>query len=595
MINYNYYKVRKVDNLKEMLSQSSEIYGNNCAFLLKAEDGNYKYLSYKQYKQEVDALGTELLSLGLKDSNISIMSENRYEWCVAYLAVACGAGRVVPFDKELSANEVSQLVNFSGSRALFFSPKLFDKAVDIFYSSKSIEYGIVFDKDEKNKNILNEMQHKLEQLEIKVKLLSFEKLVYQGKQRMLENNDNSYIDSIVKPDDTAAILFTSGTTGNPKGVMLSHYNICSNITGVCQTVMMYPSDRTLCILPLHHTYQCTIGFLGFIYNGCSIAFCEGLKYISKNLKETSPTVLVAVPLLLENIYNKIIDQASKKKAGKLALSLLMKISSFLMFSGIDARKKIFKKIHDNFGGRLRLIISGAAAIDPKVSKAFRIFGFDVLQGYGLTECSPLVAGNRDKLFKDDAVGFPIPGMEVRILDTNDEGVGEIIVKGCSVMQGYYKNTQATNDCIKDGWFHTGDLGRIDKKGFLYIAGRCKNMILGKNGKNIYPEELEEYINRSPYVLESMVWGEDDNKTGEPKVKVQIFPNMEAIKERLKAANVTKEELTKIFNELIKNVNKNLPSYKHIKEVVLRDKEFIKTSTKKIKRYLEQKKEKIPAK
>jgi len=584
-----------VENLKDMLSESAEIYADNCAFLLKSEKGNYETLSYKEYKQEVDALGTELLYLGLKDSNISIMSENRYEWCVAYLAVACGVGRVVPFDKELTANEVSQLVNFCGARALFFSPKLFDKAIDIFKNSKSIEYGFVFDGDDKKNNTLDEMQEKLAKLQIKVELFSFSKLIEQGKQKILENHDKSYINCQVKPDDTAAILFTSGTTGNPKGVMLSHFNICSNITGVCKTVMMYPSDRTLCILPLHHTYQCTIGFLGFIYNGCSIAFCEGLKYISKNLKETSPTVLVAVPLLLENIYNKIIDQASKKTAGRVALSLFMKTSSLLMLLGIDVRKKIFKKIHDNFGGQLRLIISGAAAIDPKISKAFRVFGFDVLQGYGLTECSPLVAGNRDKLFKDDSVGFAIPGMEVDIFEPNDEGIGEIIVKGCSVMQGYYKNAEATNACIKNGWFHTGDLGRVDKKGFLYITGRCKNMILGKNGKNIYPEELEEYINRSPYVLESMVWGEEDEKTGEPRVKVQIFPNMEAIGERLKAVNVTKEELMKIFNELIKNVNKNLPSYKHIKEVVLRDKEFIKTSTKKIKRYLEHKNDKMATK
>lgn len=584
-----------MENLKDMLSESAEIYADNCAFLLKSEKGNYETLSYKEYKQEVDALGTELLYLGLKDSNISIMSENRYEWCVAYLAVACGVGRVVPFDKELTANEVSQLVNFCGARALFFSPKLFDKAIDIFKNSKSIEYGFVFDGDDKKNSTLDEMQEKLAKLQIKVELFSFSKLIEQGKQKILENHDKSYINCQVKPDDTAAILFTSGTTGNPKGVMLSHFNICSNITGVCKTVMMYPSDRTLCILPLHHTYQCTIGFLGFIYNGCSIAFCEGLKYISKNLKETSPTVLVAVPLLLENIYNKIIDQASKKTAGRVALSLFMKTSSLLMLLGIDVRKKIFKKIHDNFGGQLRLIISGAAAIDPKISKAFRVFGFDVLQGYGLTECSPLVAGNRDKLFKDDSVGFAIPGMEVDIFEPNDEGIGEIIVKGCSVMQGYYKNAEATNACIKNGWFHTGDLGRVDKKGFLYITGRCKNMILGKNGKNIYPEELEEYINRSPYVLESMVWGEEDEKTGEPRVKVHIFPNMEAIGERLKAANVTKEELMKIFNELIKNVNKNLPSYKHIKEVVLRDKEFIKTSTKKIKRYLEHKNDKMATK
>lgn len=563
------YEVREIKDLKDMLNQSAELFADKNAFLDNNSSGIVSGITYTQFKNDVDSLGTAFLNMGLKDGFVAVIGENRYEWCVTYLATVNGTGVIVPLDKELPEQDIENLLTRSEVSAVIFSKKYSKVMKKLSEKLQTVKYYINMDNANDEDGVL-----------------SFRTVLEKGRE-LLDQGDTSFINANIDSDKMSILLFTSGTTGFAKGVMLSHSNICANITAVCTTVNVKSSDTSLSILPLHHTYECTLGFLTFIFNGSTIAFNEGLKYISKNLKEVKPTVLITVPLILENMYKKIWEQASKKRGMKTKLKVAMFISNILYnYGGIDIRRKLFKQIHDNFGGNIRLVITGAAAIDPLVTKGLRNLGILVLQGYGLTECSPLVIGNRDRYYVDGAVGLPLPGVEVKVHNTNDLGVGEIIVKGPNVMLGYYKDEEATNKCLKDGWFYTGDLGKADKHGFYYITGRCKNVIVTKNGKNIYPEELESFINRSPFVQESMVWGCYEEKSGETVVNAQIFPNLELIKEKLKKHTLTKDDITAVFNDIIKNINNGMPLYKRIRSFSIRETEFIKTTTKKIKRYKE---------
>ncbi|MFZ5987946.1 MAG: AMP-dependent synthetase/ligase [Bacillota bacterium] len=563
------YKVRNIKNLKDMIEQSEKLFGSKEAFLVKEKDNRYKGILYTQFKKDIDCLGAALVSLGLKDKFIAVIGENRYEWCVTYLSTVNGVGVIVPMDKELPAQEIQNLLTRCNAGAVVFSDKVADKVRESSESLDSVKFFINMDAKEDSDQFL-----------------SFNRLVEKGRE-LTDNGDRSYLDAKIDSEKMSVLLFTSGTTENAKGVMLSHSNICSNITSVCSTVYIDSSDSSLSILPLHHTYECTLGFLLLMYNGGRVSFSEGLKHIAKNLKEVRPTLLISVPLLLENVYGKIWEQLDKKRGMKTLFRALVAISSFInkVFK-LDVRRKLFKRIHENLGGRVRLVITGAAAIDPDVSKGFRRMGIPVLQGYGLTECSPLVTGNRDNEFVDSSIGIPIPGVEVKIDNPDEHGIGEILVKGHNVMLGYFKNEEATRNTIRDGWFHTGDLGKKDKYGFFYITGRSKNVIVTKNGKNIFPEELEAYINKSPYVKESLVYGNFDKVSGETQVCAQIFPNLEAFKERFKVVSVSREQILEVFSEVIKSVNRNIPIYKRVRQFSIRDMEFVKTTTKKIKRYVE---------
>ncbi len=562
------YNVRNLDNLKEMLNQSAQLFGEKAAFFLNNKVRNdAQSISYSRFKSDVDAFGTALLSLGLKDKCIAVISENRYEWCVAYLAIAGGTGVVVPIDRELNISEVENIIRRCDADAIIYSGKYDDSMQKLAASDISIKHFI--NMDAKHNSDL---------------YLSFDLLMGVGKE-LIGEGVNDFIEAEIDADSMAALLFTSGTTGLAKGVMLSHRNICSNIVSVRSTVFVGPEDTSLSILPLHHTYECTIGFLAFIYSGATIAFNEGLKYIAKNLTEVRPTLLVVVPLILENLYKKIWAQAGKKRFGKTKLRIALFIATMLnSIFHVDITKKIFKQIHDVLGGQLRLILTGAAAIDPEVSRGFRRMGIKVLQGYGLTECAPLVTGNRDLEFRDNSVGKPLPGIEVKINNPDSNGIGEILVKGQNVMLGYYKDFLETGKNIVQGWFHTGDLGKVDKWGYVYITGRSKNIIITNNGKNVYPEELEAAINKSPCVQESLVSGELDHTTGETHIHAHILPDLEYIKQKFKDVNLSKDELTRIFGDIVRNINKELPIYRRIKKFSLRDCEFIKTTTKKIKRF-----------
>lgn len=569
MKNISLYEVRPIKNLKDMLISSVNIYSEKTAFLIKQKSGeNYRPISFNQYKSDVYSLGTALINLGLKNERIALIGENRYEWAVSYLAVINGTGVIVPLDKELPENEIENLLRRARVSAIIFSGSKAEYIARISKKIDFIKYYINMDLDE-NKDGLH----------------SFKKLLENGSS-LIKNGDRSFIDADVDENAMASLIFTSGTTEKSKAVMLSHRNICSNLMDMCQMIYIDDKDTFLSVLPLHHAYECTCGFLCQIYRGSTIAYCEGLRHIVKNLQESKTTIMLGVPLIFEAIYRQLWHQASKKPGMAKKLKLGMKVSGLLKKINIDVTRRLFAIIHENLGGHLRLFISGAAAIDPVVAKGFRDIGIKLVQGYGLTECSPIIAVNRDVDFKDDAAGLPLPSVEISIDSPNNEGVGEIIARGPNVMLGYYESSELTEKVFRDGWFFTGDLGYLDSDGFVHITGRKKDVIVTKNGKNIYPEEIETLLNRSPYIKESMVYGKNDEVYGDVVVSAIIVPDMDKINEEFSEKSLSQEEINSLISKEVKMVNKSLVTYKYIKDFILRESGFAKTTTQKIKRYME---------
>ena len=555
-----YHKTEEVTNFKEMLYRSADIYRSRTAFKKKNSDGKVISITYEEFKNDVVYLGTSLIKNGFLNKKIAVIGKNSYNWCVSYLAASI-VGIVVPIDKELHTDDVINFMNVS-------------EAVCILGDNKNLSQIL------KNIDALKNKETKFINFDNKNNQILFSSFKEEGKNLYL--NGFTDFDKIeIDPDELRILLFTSGTTGNAKGVCLSQRNICSNILSIYGIVKVRKSDLFFSILPLHHTYECTIGFLLPIYSGASIAHCEGLRYIAKNMQEFHPSVILCVPLLLEKLHKNIVKNMNNSLPEKYKENKNENPFSKLPFF----MKMIVKtKVKNTLGGRLRVFIVGAAAANPNILSDFRNLGLNSLQGYGLTECSPLVAGNTDFFQKDDSAGLPIPNVEYKIDNPNSEGVGEIIVKGPNVMIGYYNNEEETKKAIRNGWFYTGDLGKIDENGYLYITGRCKSVIVTKNGKNIYPEEVEYYLNDNPLISESLVLGIKKDNDDETYINAQIYPNMEAIKESLKGSIPTKEELWKIISDVVNSVNKKLPNYKHIKNFVIRDQEFEKTTTQKVKRY-----------
>ncbi|MCI8470059.1 MAG: long-chain fatty acid--CoA ligase [Clostridia bacterium] len=554
-----YHKTDEVTNFKEMLYRSADIYRSRTAFKKKDETGNIIRISYEQFKNDIVSLGTSLIEKGFLNKRISVIGKNSYQWCVSYLAASI-VGIVVPIDKELHTDDVINFMNVSQTVCILGDSKNLDS---ILANIEKVENPDTFFASFDNQDDKN----------------SFENLLTTGKTTY-QNGKNDFDKIEIDPDELRILLFTSGTTGNAKGVCLSQRNICSNILSTYGIVKVKRSDLFFSILPLHHTYECTLGFLLPIYSGAAIAHCEGLRYITKNLGEFHPSVILCVPLLLENVHKNIVKNMNKSLPEKYRKTEGNPFNDLPFY----LKKIVRTKVKNTLGGRLRVFIVGAAAANPDIVSDFKDLKLMTLQGYGLTECSPLVAGNTDFFQKDDAAGLPIPNVEYKIDNPNSEGIGEIIVKGPNVMLGYYEDEEKTNQTIINGWFHTGDLGRIDENGYLYITGRCKSVIVTKNGKNIYPEEVEYYLNDNPLISEALVLGihkEDDDET---YINAQIYPNIEAITEYLKGSVPTKEEIWKIIADSVSAVNKKLPNYKHIKSFGIRDKEFEKTTTQKIKRY-----------
>lgn len=550
-----YHKTEEVTNFKDMLYRSGDIYRSRTAFKVKDENGNIKSITYEELKNDIVYVGTCLLEKGYENKRIAVIGKNSYKWCVSYLAASI-VGIVVPLDKELHTDDIINFMNVSQTACILGDKKILDSISDNIEKVENPDTKfIVFEKN-------------------------FDKILNEGKAAYIDGF-KKFDEIKINPDELRILLFTSGTTGNAKGVCLSQRNICSNILSIYGIVKVRRSDLFFSVLPLHHTYECTIGFLLPIYSGASIAHCEGLRYIAKNMQEFHPSVILCVPLLLENVHKNIVKNMNKTLPDKYKKENNKNPYYDLPFI---IKKIVRNKVKNTLGGRLRVFIVGAAAANPEVVSDFRALHLNTLQGYGLTECSPLVAGNTDFFQKDDSCGLPIPNVEYKIENPNDEGIGEIIVKGPNIMLGYYEDEEKTKQTIIDGWFHTGDLGKIDKNGYLYITGRCKSVIVTKNGKNIYPEEVEYYLNDNPLISEALVLGIQKENDDETYINAQIYPNIEAITEHLKGSVPTKEEIWKIISDVVSSVNSKLPNYKHIKSFGIRDKEFEKTTTKKIKRY-----------
>lgn len=561
-------KVRPIKDLKDMLNSSVELYSDKAAFLSKPKgETTYAPISYKQFKSDVNAMGTALIDLALKNKKIALIGENRYECSISYLSVVNGTGIIVPLDKELPANEIELLLKRSQADAIIYSESIKDKIEPLYgKKSTSLQYFISMDKEENDGNIL-----------------SFHSLLQKGNT-LLKEGRHEFIDAKIDATKMSMLLFTSGTTEAAKAVMLSHKNIAENLMGMCSMLYIDESDVFLSILPIHHTYECTCGFLCQLYRGCTIAYCEGLRHIVKNLKESKSTIMLGVPLVFESMYRQIMNKAIKSK-GEKKIKFAIKFSNALGKVGINIQKKIFKQIHEGLGGHMRLFISGAAGIDPHIARGFRELGISLVQGYGLTECSPIVALNRSNFYKDEATGLPLPNLQVEIDSPDEDGIGEIKCKGSSVMLGYYENPQATAEVIKDGWFYTGDSGFIDEDGFLHITGRKKNVIITGNGKNVFPEEIETLLNRSPYIKESLVYGKGQS-AGNTVICAKIIADIEKIKEDQESNLIENESIEKIIENEVKDINKTMVTYKHVKEITLQEEEFIKTTTKKIKRHEE---------
>lgn len=557
------------ENLKDMLEKSGELYGDKTAYMFKTKEaGKFRKITHKEFRSDINALGTKLIDLGLKDKRIAVISENRYEWGVVYLSVVTGTGVIVPLDKSLPDNEIESLIIRSGVEAIFYSSKYNDIMNKIKEQGNTqLKYFISMDIDKEINGILSQKE-----------------LISEGRE-LLNAGNEKFLKADIDNEKMSIMLFTSGTTAMSKAVMLSHKNICANLKDITSVIKLYPEDRFLSFLPLHHTFECTVGFLYPISIGGSIAFCDGIRHIAENIKEYQITAMISVPILFEAMYKKVIKGIEKK--GKLeTVQKGIKISNALLKIGIDVRKKLFKDIHDTLGGKVRLFVSGGAALDPEAEKGFNDLGFTMYQGYGLTESSPVIAAEDDKYRKIGSIGKAFPSLDVKIDDPNEEGIGELLAKGPSIMLGYYDNEEATKETIdSEGWLHTGDLAKIDKDGYIFISGRKKFVIVLKNGKNIYPEELETLVNKIEGIKESFVYGKPEDD-GDYKICAKIVYDKDIVKEIYKTED--EKELKEIIWQEIKKINKTMPAYKYIREISLTQTELIKTTTQKVKRFEEMK-------
>ena len=559
------YDSVKMKDFRDLVNRYATLYSDQIAFEYKETPNSTEHIkiTYGKFANDIKSLGTALLNLGLSKKRIAIIAPNRYEWCVSYLAVTTSNMIVVPLDKSLPDNEIEDLIIRSKSEAV-----IFDK-----------QYADIFAKiaTEKKSNISSYIC--MDNLD---KFTSFSSLIEKGHS-LLTNGDNKY--DLVEIDNRkmSIMLFTSGTTSISKAVALSQSNICEDIYALAQMTDIRKEDTFLSFLPLHHTFESTCTFLYGTFSGITVAFCDGIKYVQKNLAEFKVTGFVCVPLMLEVMYKKIKKGIEEKGKTKLVKNM-SKICNGLLKVGIDIRRKVFKEVLDNLGGKLRILIAGGAAMSRDAIQGFLDLGINLLQGYGLTETSPVVAGENDKFKRCGSVGFPLPGIDVKIDHPDKDGIGEIAVKAPTVMLEYVDNPDATADVLKDGWFYTGDLGYFDKDGFLFITGRKKDVIVLKNGKNIFPEELEILINKLPYVSECMVFGRPE-ADGDYKICAKIVYNKDVINEMY--PNIEKEDLQKtIWNDIKENVNHKMPAYKYIREIIVTEVPLIKTTTQKVKRHEE---------
>ena len=556
--------VQEFKDIKELIYNSAKIYENNIAFIVKHQEGKnktYENITYKMLLEQINALGTKLYDMELKNKRIAILGRNRYEWALGHLTSLLGGIVSIPLDKDLQIDELENSLIRSKADAIYFDEKYIEKIEEI-----------------KSRNTTN-----VKQYICMSKMSGYDDIhtLKEEGQKLLEKGNKEYISAKIDENAMNILLFTSGTTSKSKAVMLSQKNIASNVYAMQRVEDIRSTDSNLAFLPMHHIFGSTC-LIMMLSCGVRNSFPDGLRYVSQNLKEYEVSVFVGVPLLVEAIYNRIVKEIEKQGKTKLIKNAI-KISNFLLKFHIDIRRKLFKQIIDQLGGKMRFVISGGAPLDPKIQKGFIDLGIDMVQGYGLTETSPVIAAENMYKSKTGSIGIPMENVTVEIVNKDDNGIGELRAKGPNVMLGYYENEEETKNVLKDGWFYTGDLGYIDKEGFIFITGRQKNMIVLKNGKKIFPEEIETLVNRIDLVEECMVFGmPDEVDKNDVKLSVKVVYNKDEIKQ--KYGDISLDEIRDIIWNRIKNeVNTTVPRYKHIMNMILTDKELIKTTTKKVKR------------
>ena len=550
-----------VRDLKDMLNKTRELYGDRPGYKIKIEEGKYETYTHNEIRDMVDYLGTALINLGLKDKRIAVIGENRYEWELAYLSVVCGTGIVVPLDKSLPANELEELVERSKVEAIFYSKKYEEIVEKIKYSEKNkLKHLISMDTDIHKEGIYSQKE-----------------LIEKGKE-FLENGDRRFIEAEINPEEMSIMLFTSGTTSKSKVVALSHRNMVSNVMDFASVLDIDSSDRILSFLPLHHVFECTVGMLYSLYIGAERSFCEGIRHIVQNLNEYNITFASFVPAIYESMHKTIIKNLEKE--GK--IEAVRKLMEANKDKTMAEKKEIFKDIHNVFGGQIKLFVSGAAALEKEVEEDFRAWGINLCQGYGLTETSPVIGVETNENFRVGSIGKALPHVQAKIEDANDEGMGELVVKGPNIMLGYYNDEEATKEVLEDGWFRTGDLAKIDEDGYIFICGRKKSVIVLKNGKNIFPEEMEALVNKIEGVKESFIFGKQQSDDKDDiKINVKIIFDREIMQEAYKVT--TDEEIYKVLSEKVKEVNQIMPKYKAIRGILISEEPLLKTTTSKIKR------------
>lgn len=571
------YPSKLHENLREMIKYAADTYTTDTAFIIKHKEKggghSYEHKSFIDLRDDINHLGTAFLSRGFKGKRIAVTSKNRYEWLISYFATLGGIGISVPLDKGLPYEEMESSLARSYADIVIFDNDMIPIMEQIKANGKTkIETWICMDD---NAEYINVPQ-----------------LIEEGKTAMSEGYDE-YLSLPVDNKAIDILLFTSGTTSMSKAVMLSQYNITSNLYSLQRTENIRHGDVNMAFLPYHHTFGST-GQMLMIVCGVTTAFCDGLKYLQKNMVEYKVSVFFCVPLLIESIYKKVM--ATVKKEGKeKTVDFGIKLTKFLLKFGIDIRRKVFKQIHEQLGGNLRFVISGASAIDPEALEGFINLGIDAVQGFGMTEAAPVITAETPQERKLGSIGRAMPDVEVMIENPDADGVGEIIARGPNIMVGYYENDDETAKVLADGWLHTGDLGYIDEDGYLFICGRKKNVVVLKNGKNVYPEELELLIANLPYVEENFVFGQPRHKDGDEKdlalvakivYKPEYFRDNHAIDtENSKNTNAV-ADIETIIREDIDKINETVPSYKQIFRLIVTDEPMIKTTTGKVKRFEE---------
>ena len=571
-----YYEETHYKTVKEIFKRSIEKYKDNIYILERPNHDHkakFEEFTYERFGNDAINLGTGLMKyLNLSNERIIIIGENTYYWYVSYFSILCGVGIAVPVDKELPNNEIENVIKRSHAAAVIYSKKKKDAIDKIKDNLPMVKYFIEMNSNDG----------------VQGRDVGIEHVIAEGK-KLTDAGNTEYMDVEIDPEEFKFLIFTSGTTSQAKGVMLCHRNLAENVNAVSKYVKIYERDIFFSVLPLHHTYESSIGALLPFANGSSVAICGGLRYIVPDMQEAKPSAMLAVPLLVESLYKKI--NQSIEKSGKAGLvNSMIHLTNALKSVGIDIKRKVFKEIYDNLGGNMRIIVSAAAPIDKKIGKWVQDIGIEFLQGYGLTETAPIAALTPECDPRVGSVGLPVNCAQIKIHNPNENGEGEIWIKSQTLMLGYYEDEEATKEVVHDGWFNSGDIGYQDKDGYVYVTGRSKNVIVTQNGKNIYPEEIELLLSKIPEIQECMVYGKEVEGEKELIISVKVIPNMEEI-EKLHGKDLSEEEIHKIIWNKIKEVNKGLTSYKAIKNLEIKHDEFAKTTTMKIKRYVELQKDK----